>query len=77
MCIDVYSSLFSSSLSNTMQCSSRKLMIGDFQRGERRKFMIMSKNQSYRLSARTYIIVLTVRHGSSRHFKDYIVLKDQ
>lgn len=42
----VYSSLFSSSLSKMMQFSSKKLIIGVFHLGERKKFMMMSKNQS-------------------------------
>ena len=43
----VNSSLCSSSSSNTWQYSSMKLITGVFQRGDRKKPMIMSKNQSY------------------------------
>jgi len=45
--IEVYSSLFSSSLSNMRQFSSRKLIIGVFHLGLLRKLIIISKNQSY------------------------------
>lgn len=47
LCIDVYSSRFSSSVSKTRQFSSRKDIIGVFHRGLLKKLMMMSKNQSY------------------------------
>ena len=48
--IEVYSNLFSSSLSKTMQLSSIKLTTGVFQRGLLRKVIRASKIQSLTLS---------------------------
>ena len=56
----VYSNLFSSSVSKIMQLSSRKLMTGVFHLGDLRKFIIMSKNQSYMFKGLTYLIWLLV-----------------
>jgi hypothetical protein len=53
--ISVYSSLFSSSLSNIMQYSSKKLIIGVFQRGDLKKLIIISKNQSFSPSSLAFV----------------------